>query len=74
MPFDDQGKSLKHVGDPKCSVCGTARILRMCKSYDRFAHSESAVIGAIVWAARRARRYAVQRERLRVRLIKAGLL
>ncbi len=66
------------IGNPRCSVCGTERSMRMCaacgKSYERYAFRDAAVLAAIVWAARRARRYAVARERLRQRLKTAGLL
>jgi hypothetical protein len=78
MPFDNQGKPLRHVGDVNCSICGPRRGLRMCRacsdSYERYAHNDGAVIEAMVWAARRARRFAVARERLRQRLARTGLL
>lgn len=50
---------------PRCEVCTrpTQRyvLCALCgKSYDRDAHDDPTVMGAIVWAARRARYFARQ--------------
>jgi hypothetical protein len=66
------------IVDTRCAICGLGRRMYMCtaccKSYERHSYGESTVIGAIVWAARRSRRFAIERERLRTRLSAAGLL
>jgi hypothetical protein len=49
-----------------CKACGDA--------YDRSAHRDGSVMEAMAWAAARARRFTMARERLRVRLDAAGLL
>ena len=51
------------MSEVRCEVCQRPKGERasLCgdcaKSYDRYAHGDAAVIGAIVWAARRARRF-----------------
>lgn len=70
-------KTFPPVGD--CAVCGWRRkSSRMCNAcslaYERFAHDEGTVMEAIVWAARRARRFTAERERLRARMASAGIL
>jgi predicted amidophosphoribosyltransferase len=51
-----------------CGICGEPcqRVTEMCdacgRSYDRTAHRDGSIIEALLWAARRARRF--ERKRL----------
>lgn len=64
--------------DKRCAVCGTGRRMWMCaacsRSYERSAHADGSVLEAMAWAARRARRFTAERERLRDRLRRQGLV
>lgn len=53
----------------RCDVCGEPREANFCrtcaKSYDRYTFKDVTVMAAIVWAARRARRFEQRREAAR---------
>ena len=48
-----------------CEFCGKVASWPMCKacnvSYERYSHGRGDVMGALLWAARRTKRYAAKR-------------
>ena len=58
-----------------CVVClrpGASMCALCCRSYDRSAHAEDSVLEAMLWAAKRARRFASRARQKRERAKKGG--
>jgi hypothetical protein len=59
----------------RCEFCGRPGSWPMCKacgvSYERYSHNRGDVMGALLWAARRTRRYAAKDARRRESAIRA---